>query len=117
MWGHDDCALSIANIDREVLGIDPAQHLRGHYHDQDGALRIMGVRGVYGVAVDAARRMGWRPIDRGRIVNALDGDRAVALGPAGVSCVIRLERFWVGRFQRGEVVLMDRNILRAWSVI
>lgn len=115
-WGVDDCAMAIANIDCRVLGIDPASSLRRRYRSEAGAKRLMGARGIFGIAVDTARRLGWKAIPRSAHGLALDGDRGVGLGPAGPTSVIRLGRFWIGRYERGEVVLTDRSIIRAWSV-
>lgn len=115
-WGYDDCALALANIDIIVLGKDPAQPYRGHYRSARGAKRVLGKAGLLGAWGKAARRLGWMRLDKKRIARAKDGDRAVAITPAGVSTVIRYCGKWFGRSDYGNLMVGDDKIIRAWSV-
>ena len=114
-WGKDDCAMAISNIDRAAINLDPAKvcGYRGRYRSAAGAQRVMGKRGVLGMATKIAKRMGWQTVAPGL---AQDGDRGVAHGPGGLTCVIRLAGFWVGRFDRGDILATDRQMVAAWAV-
>jgi hypothetical protein len=122
VWGKDDCALALANIDVIVIGRDPAEPYRGHYRSARGAKRVLGKAGLLGAWGKAARRLGWRrlKITRTRakvdVIGAADGDRAVAVTPAGVSTVIRYRGRWIGRSDYGNLMVSNNKIIRAWSV-
>ncbi|WP_448043822.1 DUF6950 family protein [Bradyrhizobium liaoningense] len=121
-WGVDDCALWVANIERDVLGFDPAEAYRGHYKTRLGALRAM--KRLYGCdllaqlqGVAAAR--GWQRIDPhaaqigdvGLIWNEYNGQRTL-------STVICRKRGWfVGRADAGVTFVEDRLVVYAWSVL
>lgn len=113
-WGVDDCALALANIDIAVRGVDPAKPYRGRYRTEIGAKRVLGKSGLLGAWGAAARRLGWRRLKT--VARAQDGDRAVAVTPAGVSSVIRYCGRWIGRSNHGNLMVFDKNIVRAWSV-
>lgn len=113
MWGKSDCALALADIDLAVQGVDPARDYRGHYRSERGAHRVLGRPGLLGNWTKVARRLGWRRI---AATAAQDGDRAVAATPAGVSTVIRYRGKWFGRIDRGNLMVADSKIIRAWAV-
>lgn len=112
-WGTDDCALALADIDVTVQGVDPARDYRGRYRTERGARRVLGKPGLLGGWGRAARRLGWRRI---AAAVAQDGDRAVAVTPAGVSSVIRYRGKWFGRIDQGNLMVADNKIIRAWAV-
>lgn len=114
IWGRDDCMLAVANIDLIVLGTDTAKGWRGRYRSAAGAKRIMGKRGVLGTALRVAKAMGWRSIDPAA---AQDGDRGIGATPGGVTCLIRYRGFWVGRADRGNWLISDREMIKAWRII
>lgn len=115
-WGIDDCALALADIDVIVQQQDPAKPYRRRYRTERGARRVLGKRGLLGAWGSAARRLGWRRMQKTEFASAKDGDRAVAVTPAGVSTVIRYRGRWFGRIDYGNLMVMDRYIVRAWSV-
>jgi hypothetical protein len=116
VWGKDDCALALANIDVIVIGRDPAEPYRGHYRSMRGAKRVLGKAGLLGAWGRAARRLGWRRLGKSEITKAKDGDRAVAVTPAGVSTVIRYQGRWIGRSDYGNLMVSDNKIIRAWGI-
>lgn len=116
-WGVDDCAMSIANIDRAVLGADSGAGVRGRYRSEAGARRVFGRRGLACFIGGVAKRLQWKRIMRKNIAAASDGDRGLALTPAGLTCVIRYCGVWIARFDRGDQRACDGQIVRAWSVI
>ena len=115
-WGVDDCASALWDIDLAVTGINTGAAYRGRYDSKESAERLMGRMGLIGEWGKVARRFGWKRIHRHEIALARDGDRAVAMGPAGVTSVIRYRGKWVGRYDRGNIMTTDAQVLRAWRV-
>ena len=113
-WGKDDCALALADIDIAVQGIDPAAPYRGRYRTEKGAQRVLGKAGLLGGWGRAARRFKWPRITPDA---ALDGDRGVAVTPAGVTSVIRYCGRWFARSDRGNLMVLDTKVMRAWRVL
>ena len=98
-WGENDCCLLAADWVAMVLGQDPAQELRGHYHTALGAARIFRQTGGLEALVDAiAAKAGLPSIDprlasrgdvvsfdslRGFAIGVCLGVKAMFAGPAG----------------------------------
>lgn len=112
-WGKSDCALELADIDIVVQNIDPAAPFRNRYRTEIGAKRVLGKAGLIGGWGRAARRFNWPRI---KAKNAQDGDRAVAKTPAGITSVIRYRGRWFAAANRGNIMVFDDKIVRAWAV-
>lgn len=112
-WGVDDCALAIANIDRGILGVDPAAPWRGRYRTKIDAKRVLGTGGLPRALASAARRHGWKRI---KPRDARTGDRGIVETPEGAAIVVFYGRRWVGRKDFGFSAL-DRTAARiAYSI-
>jgi hypothetical protein len=57
-WGQHDCCMFAADWVREACGCDLVPHLRGRYHDADGARLLAGEHGVAS-AGDPFGALGW----------------------------------------------------------
>lgn len=97
-YGRDDCLLFVANIDRDVIGIDPAAGYRGKYRSKRGAARVLGKGGVEGFARMIAARYGWKEIDPRA---ARPGDRGLVPTVEGPAGVIFSGQYWFGRADVG----------------
>jgi hypothetical protein len=113
IWGRDDCALALADIDRAVQGVDPAEPYRGRYTTERGARRVLGKAGLMGAWGRAARRLGWPRIAPER---ARDGDRGIAVTAMGPTSVIRYAGRWAARVDHGNLFVTDAAVRRAWKV-
>ncbi|MGJ5032363.1 DUF6950 family protein [Bradyrhizobium sp. HKCCYLS2038] len=120
-WGADDCALWVANIEREVLGFDPAHAYRGRYRTRRGAMRTMSKLhrgGLLGQLRAVARRRGWKRVDP---IAAQIGDVGLIWteyeGKPVLATVICRKRGWfVGRNNAGVSFFPARYVSFAWSV-
>lgn len=97
-----------------MLGRDTAEGWRGRYRSAAGARRVLGKGGVLGMAAEVAERQGWRAIPPAR---ARDGDRGIGATLGGLTCMIRYRGFWVGRCDRGNWLVTDDQIIKAWSIL
>lgn len=55
-WGSQDCALLLCDVVLAITGHDPAEGLRGTYHDALGAARVVAAGG--GLGAIATARLG-----------------------------------------------------------
>ncbi len=113
IWGYDDCLTALANIDRQVTGIDTAAAWRGRYGDAGGARRLLGRRGVYGAIARAARLHGWSEISP---AEGEAGDRGLMSGMYGLSGAIFDGRDWVARLDPGVMQSPSQFVRCAWSI-
>jgi hypothetical protein len=119
-WGKDDCALWCAGILRDALGYDPAAAMRGRYRTRRGAARVMGRKGMLGVARRAARRHKWKRIDPAQ---AQPGDVGLVWaetdkGTATLAAAIcRAPGWFVARNERGFTAMQAKDVAGAWSVL
>lgn len=122
-YGMDDCALWVANIQRDVLGYDPAAHVRGRYKTRLGALRVTGAAGLLGQLRKIAKRHGWKRIEP---VAAKPGDTGLAwtliqVGkrevPTLATVICRAPGWFVGRNESGVTALRAKHVAIAWSVL
>lgn len=113
VWGKDDCALAIANIDCSVLGIDTAAEWRGRYKTERGAKRLLRRETLVGALRRAARRHHWL---RAKPISCPSGSRGVVITPLGPTTVIKYDKFWVARSDRGFAAFSDNEIKYAWVV-
>lgn len=117
VWGEDDCAMVIGNIDRAVTGNDSAAGFRGAYSSEQEAIALQGKAGLLGLVRRIAKKQGWRRFKRVEISSAQDGDRGIArVGPLQPVSVIRFSARWIARADRGNLMLFDRHIIAAWSI-
>lgn len=115
VWGKDDCALAIANIDKIVLGYDPAQDFRGRYKTERGAKRVLGKSGLIGALRRAAKRYHWLRVKVSPLLPS--GTRGIAILPLGPTVMIKYSKgFWVGRSSEGFASVGDDDIKYAWQV-
>jgi hypothetical protein len=118
-WGVDDCTLWYANLYRDALGEDLAADFRGRYKTRRGAFKLLGRKGLKGLALRIARRKGWQRInpefaqvgDVGLAYVAQESTAVLAL----VTC--RAHGWFVGRNERGYTALLARDVAAAWSVL
>lgn len=110
VYGQWDCAMTVANWVREVMGSDPAPALRGSYRTRLGWMRIVKRAGglpalVGGLAERAGmvRCAGDRPGDIGVV-------DCPGVGPAGA---IRTGRGWAVKLDRG-LLVGEMSALAAW---
>lgn len=75
-WGHDDCALWVADILKDALGYDAARPWRSGYTTSEGAAESVGPLGLGFALRRAAERHGWLRIDADE---ANTGDVALAM--------------------------------------
>ncbi len=122
-YGVDDCALWVADIQRDVLGYDPAAHVRGRYKTRLGALRVTGAAGLLGQLRGIARRHKWKRIDP---ATAKPGDTGLAwtliqVGkrevPTLATVICRAPGWFVGRNAGGFTALRADKVAVAWSVL
>lgn len=122
-YGVDDCALWVANIQRDVLGYDPAAHVRGRYKTRLGALRVTGAAGLLGQLRKIAKRHGWKRIEPAA---AKPGDTGLAWTTIDVrgkqvatlaTVICRAPGWFVGRNEGGVTALRAEHVAMAWSVL
>lgn len=122
-YGVDDCALWVADIQRDVLGYDPAAHVRGRYKTRLGALRVTGAAGLLGQVRGIARRHKWKRIDP---TAAKPGDTGLAwtliqVGKREVATlatvICRSPGWFVGRNTGGFTAMRADKVAVAWSVL
>lgn len=112
-WGKDDCLMFLADIVREVEGVDTAApRFRGHYRSASGALRLLGRGGVPGAVARAARRIGFKPMPAALAPIGSLGLIQTASGPAGA---MRHEGLWITRAPVGFSAWPSRLIFKAWG--
>lgn len=118
-WGHDDCALSFANIVRDALGFDPGSQWRGRYSTRPESLQAVGKGGLGFAFKMLSRRYGWKRIDPAR---AQIGDPGLALLPVSetermVTTMICWKRgLWLVRSDTGFAALPTGHVRIAWSL-
>lgn len=122
-WGIDDCALWVADIQRDALGYDPGAPFRGRYKTRLGALRVTGVAGMPGVARKVARRHGWKRVDP-RLAKPGDGGLTWTTitvrgkqTPILATVICRAPGWFVGRNEGGVTALRASEVAMAWSVL
>lgn len=122
-YGVDDCALWVADIQRDVLGYDPAAHVRGRYKTRIGALRVTGAAGLLGQLRGIARRHKWKRIEPRA---AKPGDTGLAwtliqVGkrevPTLATVICRAPGWFVGRNTGGFTAVRADKVAVAWSVL
>ena len=139
-YGVDDCALWVADIQRDVLGYDPAAHVRGRYKTRLGALRVTGAAGLLGQVRGIARRHKWKridpatakPGDTGLAWTLIevphvfwteddDGNRVQERGKREVATlatvICRSPGWFVGRNTGGFTAMRADKVAVAWSVL
>lgn len=113
-WGRDDCALWVANILREPLGVDLAHDFRGRYRSRAGAARALGAGGLPALGRKLARDFQWKSVRPGA---AHIGDLGIVETKTGAALVIRFRgRFWVGRNERGFSAVRSKHVRIAWAI-
>lgn len=121
-WGTDDCALWVANIQREVLDYDPASAYRGRYRTRRGAMRTMTKMhrgGLLGQIRSVARARKWKRVhpelaqigDVGLIWTEHDGRSVLA------TVICRKRGWFVGRNECGVSFMRAKHVPFAWSVL
>ncbi len=77
--GGDDCTTFCASWVAEVLGVDPAERLRGTYSTQEGAHAILNAAaGLVPFMASHLEPLGYQRVDAPQ-----DGDVGVVLAPVG----------------------------------
>lgn len=118
-WGHDDCALSFANIVADALGYDPGAQWREKYSTREQAAKTVGSGGLGFAFKMLARRYGWKRINplQGQV-----GDPGLALLPVSpteamvTTMICWKEGLWLVRSETGFAALPVRHIRLAWSL-
>lgn len=121
-WGHDDCALSFANVVSDALGYDPGERWRGTYSTREEAYKAVGA-GLGFAFRYLAKRHGWKRIDPSE---AEVGDPALWMMPieGGMAMSATLisrgrgSGLWLARDSFGFAAFPERglNIRLAWSL-
>lgn len=114
MFGECDCCLAVADWWRTVHGYDPAEHLRGAYHDKESCDRVIeDAGGVVAIVRAIAEQVGApetvspRPGDFA-VVEVLGRRWGAILTPSG-RWAIKLNDGRLGAFR-------TCNVLQAWRV-
>jgi hypothetical protein len=121
-FGIDDCALWVADIQKPILGYDPAKLVRGRYKTRLGSLRVTGADGLLGQLKQIARRHRWKRIapaqaqvgDTGLVWTVVEirGKRTAVLATA----ICRAPGWFVGRNEGGWTAIRADKVAYAWSV-
>lgn len=118
-WGHDDCALSFANIVTDALGYDPGEQWRGRYSTREQAAQVVGKGGLGFAFKMLARRYVWR---RTNPLNGQVGDPGLALLPISetesmvTTMICWKQCLWLARTETGYAALPMGHVRLAWSL-
>jgi hypothetical protein len=138
-FGVDDCALWVADIQKPILGYDPAKLVRGRYKTRLGSLRVTGVAGLLGQLKQIARRHRWKRIaptqaqagDTGLVWTVVEvpayqwikndeGESERVRSKCGVAvlatAICRAPGWFVGRNEGGWTAIRADKVAYAWSV-
>lgn len=101
-WGSNDCCLFACDVILELIGIDPANDLRGKYSTELGAARLLAdIGGVEGIANDRCQGCGFEELpgpafaqrgdvvlrdtpEHGATLGVCVGSRVAFVGPDGL---------------------------------
>lgn len=111
-WGRDDCLMALAKIVDGVTGKDTAKPYRGRYRSRNGAIRVLGKRGVPGALARAARALEWKRLNP---ASCRDGAIGYVLTPDGPAGVMRYGNMWVGRIDSGFAAYESGYVEKAWG--
>lgn len=118
-WGHDDCALSFANIVLDALKYDPGAQWRGQYETREQAHKAVGAVGLGLAFKMLARKYGWKRINP---FNGQVGDPGLALLPVSetesmvTTMICWKQGLWLARSESGYAALPMGHIRLAWSL-
>lgn len=112
IWGQADCFMSCFNFARILTGIDGGAEWRGTYHDEAGALAVLGRAG--GGLAGFAR--GMQKVGAEKVTPAARGDLVVATYDAHQIGGLCLGETMAFRLERGAVEVDRRfvHVLGAW---
>lgn len=110
-WGADDCSLFVADWWRVCRGVDPAEHLRGKYHDEKSCHRLVFYSGgLVRLVSRIAKQAGAVPTK-----SPTDGDVAVIRVGNKLVCGIRSGEYWAIRNEQIGFI-KQAKVIRAWAV-
>lgn len=112
-WPVENCVVFVADIYLASGLPDLIANYRGTYETEDQAYEVMGLFGMHGLHVRAAKKAGWPRIIASE---ALNGDWGLYETERGPSSVIKYGGFWVGSRQGGYSVGDDKKLIAAWKV-
>lgn len=114
-YGESDCGLAIAEIYRDVMGVDIAAHLRT-YDSVEGCHDLIdGVKGgLVSIARGICRRQGWRRCDLSDVVT---GDPGLVESLSGLSFAICRGDSWIVRADFGFSVLPLDAAVICWKAV
>lgn len=113
VWGESDCCLWVADIAKEMTGIDPAAPWRGEYASEEEAMKLMPL-GLVNTLIKRFRDLHWPRIS---IKTAKTGDIGIARNdetPAAVVVKTHMDDWWVGRGVCGVTYAPPEQVIMAW---
>lgn len=110
-WGRDDCSLLIADWWRANHGRDPADHLRGQYHDEKSCHRLVFFSGGLVRLVSRICEREGAKVTR----DPKDGDFAVLKIGSKRICGIRSGEYWAIRNEQIGFI-KHAKVIKAWAI-
>lgn len=110
-WGTDDCSLFAADWWRVNHGSDPADHLRGKYHDEKSCHRLVFYSGGLVRLVSIIANRAGATVTR----TPREGDVAVIKVGHKRICGIRVGEYWAIRNEQVGFI-KQAQVIKVWSI-